>query len=81
MDKFKYDDTIKRRANKASTRFIENLALIIFTEEVLKSSSITGKASNAHRSKKVKPALDAIKLNAIYGKSSFGKIDSKDINF
>lgn len=49
-------------------RFISNLSRLVFTENVLKALSVTGKKSNAVKDAVSKPALDANKLNAILGK-------------
>ena len=58
------------KVGKNPKRFIWNLAQLVFTNELLMKSSVTGKASNARKGKETKPALDEIKLNAVFGKFS-----------
>ena len=50
------------------TIFIKRIASCIITDAILKKSSVTGKLSNAHNSKtQVKPALDQLQLQAVFG--------------
>ena len=58
------------KVGKNPKRSMCKLVQLVFTNELLMKSSVTGKASNARKGKEIKPALDEIKLNAVFGKFS-----------
>ena len=51
--------------------FIKNIAVSIFTEELLRKSSVSREASNAYKGRCKKTALDPAKLNAVAGNLFF----------
>lgn len=64
-------DFVKYQRADTPPKFVKNIASKIFTDEVLKESTVTGKASNAYvhqEGEKNKTALDPVKMKAVAGK-------------
>lgn len=69
-------DQLRLRRKLTPPIFIANVAVLIFTDEVMRKSSVTGTISNAHKKKGVteKPHLSTEGLEAVHGNSNFPSI-------